>query len=371
MAEKVAAPCNGLSVAVGKNLDICVVDGNTVAFDITATLWRDVETTANVRLNGDLGAHVGTVIQEVVGNVGDGIDSLVSGIRGFVELKTGAEKVFINGREMARHLSQCLMNTDATGNTNGTKGLIYTCLGGPKGTPAPRLPCNRPLKTSLEREFLKDLKKEVGELPTGEDALEGWIERANKYWDDTIDLLHEGARPAVPSTWQQWVFAPNQSYDATVAVAGDYAQSVAAGAGYSVLRAALRTIKDLAMDLARLPVIAGPKNRMLDPINLRLLEEEMRLGNICDGELVEATKAALKDIFSSVTMPWEKGEYIEALAAAGFTFVGGVAKIPRLARAARAAKIVDSLATLSDVVSAVENQTEELVDTGAHVLPRK
>jgi uncharacterized protein DUF922/uncharacterized protein DUF4150 len=186
MAEKQIANKLSRPVAVCKNPDICRVDGALVPFDISRDLSHSVKHSPNVNAQGAPVIHVDSVIQGVDGNKGEGVASGVSQGDGHVIVKTGAPNVITNGRCTARHMSECEMNTTASGTSNGTKGYIQTRQSKPlykKGPP-------KKFQWKDCNEAVKAMKEMDGETETVGDAK----------W--SLGYRLEGSTaPTSPGTW--------------------------------------------------------------------------------------------------------------------------------------------------------------------------
>lgn len=92
--------------------DFCRVGGKTVPFDIFRDLSHEKQGySKDVYARGTKVITVGSIIDGVVGNAGEGIVSGVSQRDGNVLVVEGSQKVLVNGKKVARHGDLCLMNT--------------------------------------------------------------------------------------------------------------------------------------------------------------------------------------------------------------------------------------------------------------------
>lgn len=91
--------------------DFCIVDGQTVPFDIFRDLTPEKMSYAKkVNARGVPVLTVKSVVQGVVGNMGEGILSGVSQGAGDIVLLKGVEKVRAEGNPVCRDRDLCLMN---------------------------------------------------------------------------------------------------------------------------------------------------------------------------------------------------------------------------------------------------------------------
>jgi hypothetical protein len=91
--------------------DFCLVNGQVVPFEISQTLEPErLRFTARTLARGARILTVGSVIKGVVGNMGQGVFSGVSGGSGHVVLLTGSPTVKAEGQAICRHGDVCAMN---------------------------------------------------------------------------------------------------------------------------------------------------------------------------------------------------------------------------------------------------------------------
>ncbi len=116
MAEKHIANREVLWVALNVSPDFCQVGNTIVPFDIARTLNQDkVLYARSVFARGQPVMMLDSVARGVMGNAGRGVDSLVSQNQGHVWVRSGSTTVYAEGRPLARHLDQCLMNAELDG----------------------------------------------------------------------------------------------------------------------------------------------------------------------------------------------------------------------------------------------------------------
>lgn len=91
--------------------DFCKVDGDTVPFEIKQTLAPEKAFYAkNVHARGGRVLTMGSVIEGVIGNMGEGVISGVAQGSGHIFIAEGDETVLTRGSPTARHDHKCLMN---------------------------------------------------------------------------------------------------------------------------------------------------------------------------------------------------------------------------------------------------------------------
>ena len=91
--------------------DFCTVNGQVVPFDIFQRLPPErSDYSPDVEARGERVLTKGSVIDGVVGNMGEGIMSGVSQGDGKTVILEGNEDVLVNGKPTARHGHLCMMN---------------------------------------------------------------------------------------------------------------------------------------------------------------------------------------------------------------------------------------------------------------------
>lgn len=91
--------------------DACIVGGKVVLFDIYKELTPEKANYAKkVNARGAKVLHVDSINKGVIGNAGSGVGSSVSQGGGNNIIIKGAKKVFVNGKQCARHMDPCSMN---------------------------------------------------------------------------------------------------------------------------------------------------------------------------------------------------------------------------------------------------------------------
>lgn len=91
--------------------DMCIVGGKVVPFDIYKELTPEKANYAkNVFARDGKVLHVDSINKGVIGNAGSGVSSGVSQGGGNNIIIKGAKRVFVNGKQCARHLDPCSMN---------------------------------------------------------------------------------------------------------------------------------------------------------------------------------------------------------------------------------------------------------------------
>lgn len=111
MAEKHIADAESGFIIVSVTPDFCKVGDAIVPYDITQVLSSEKNRYAKtVFARGQKVLMVDSVVGAVNGNAGAGVQSGVSQGSGHSKILTGANSVFIEGRQSARHLDEVLMN---------------------------------------------------------------------------------------------------------------------------------------------------------------------------------------------------------------------------------------------------------------------
>lgn len=103
-------------VVVNVNPDFCKVDGEVVAFDISRAVSEERASYAqDFFARGEKVLPVGSVVQGVEGNAGEGIFSGVAAEKGDNVTTTGSPVLFVNGRAVCRHDDEVEMNVKTGG----------------------------------------------------------------------------------------------------------------------------------------------------------------------------------------------------------------------------------------------------------------
>lgn len=184
MAEKHIADKESQFVAVNGPPDLCKVGKSIVPFDITDTLDKARDPSANVYARGCQVLMQTTRVNTVAGDAGSGVISGVS--RGHTIVLKGSSTVYVNGKACARHDDPVGMNCNG-GDTYNTTGTLKTLQLGPK-------PKWGSAQASQElRERYKQLSKELHDNPMGKTAEEASAvqDKVNQLLADTAE--HEKA----------------------------------------------------------------------------------------------------------------------------------------------------------------------------------
>ncbi len=158
MAEKHIADKEAEFVAVNGPPDMCRVGNSVIPFDITDTLDKARDPSANVHARGNPVLTQTTRVNSVAGDAGSGVVSGVS--RGHTIVLQGSSTVFVNGKPCARHDDPVGMNCNG-GDTFNTTGQLKTLKLGPK----PKWGSKEAGKDLRER--LKETSQELQDNPNG------------------------------------------------------------------------------------------------------------------------------------------------------------------------------------------------------------
>jgi Domain of unknown function (DUF4150) len=111
MATKHIADAEGAFKVVNVPPDVCKVGKKEIPFDIFQVLTPEKSDYAKtVFARGNPVLMQNSVIQAVIGDAGEGVASTVSEGGGHTKIITGAPTVFVEGRPVARHMEDVLMN---------------------------------------------------------------------------------------------------------------------------------------------------------------------------------------------------------------------------------------------------------------------
>lgn len=111
MATKHIADAEGEFYVMNTPPDICKVGKKPIPFDIFQVLTPEKSDYAKtVFARGNPVLMQGSVIRAVIGDTGSGVASGVSMGGGHTKVITGSPTVFVEGRPVARHLEDVLMN---------------------------------------------------------------------------------------------------------------------------------------------------------------------------------------------------------------------------------------------------------------------
>ena len=91
--------------------DFCTVNGQVVPFDIYQELSPErSDYSPDVEARGGRVLTRGSVVDGVVGNMGEGVMSGVSQGKGTTVILEGDDTILVNGKGVARHGHRCMMN---------------------------------------------------------------------------------------------------------------------------------------------------------------------------------------------------------------------------------------------------------------------
>jgi len=111
MATKHIADAESTFLIYNVTPDFCRVMGRVIPFDIVQVLSPEKAAySATVFARGQKVLMIDSVVKGVLGNAGKGVKSGVSLGKGDSQVIQGANKVFVEGRQAARHLDEVLMN---------------------------------------------------------------------------------------------------------------------------------------------------------------------------------------------------------------------------------------------------------------------
>lgn len=111
MAIKHIGNRENIGIAHNINPDFCIVNGNTIPFDISRTFDHDkLQYAKTVYARGEPVVLVETISSGVIGNCGRGKDSKVSQAEGHVWMIDNDCTVYAEGRKVVRHKDPCWMN---------------------------------------------------------------------------------------------------------------------------------------------------------------------------------------------------------------------------------------------------------------------
>jgi hypothetical protein len=321
MADKHIANVESTWLAVCIPPDWCWVGESLIPFDSYRDLSHEMVASPNVNARGTPVYRITDWVQGTDSNAGNGIISGTSQEPGNVQMLSDDTTVLVNGLICARHETLVWMNYGAEPNT---LGRLQTDQGPPLGTVANgKLPCNDPPKSSPDLEQLEKMLDAVKNDPLNPNQLDEYVRfaDANKILDDDINSIRPG----------------DDSYAITKGAAG-------------VLRGGLGFVKDMVMGIGQLAYAIGKRAIPMSPallqdqLEIAVLAENIRLGNICLETLKQAAKAAGKELAKPVTDAWERGDYAEAITRGGLEIgslalmVGDLAKLAQVGKAAEAAK---------------------------------
>lgn len=339
MAEKHVANAEAQWQAVCIVPDFCKVGAKPVPFDSFRDLAPHLTASPNVNARGTPVYPLTGVAKGTLSNAGKGIVSQSSKQPGNVVMLADSTTVNVNGLPSARHDTIVQMNVSPLG--PNTIGKLKTAQGSPLGTSADKkIPCNDPPKSSPKLEELQKLKEQLKGMDPSQ--LDEYIRfgDANKALDSgiaNIDIKNDGSWSGA---------AGNYAAQGTRAVLG-FAKDIVMGAG------------QLAYSGAKLMTPGGQIHAGLD---MAMLMEHIRLGNVCLQTLKDAAKKAGHELAKPVTDAWDKGNYVEAVTRGGLEIgsllliVGDLAKLAQVGKVAEVAK-VSEVAKAAEVTKAAEAVT--------------
>jgi hypothetical protein len=150
-----------------------------------------------------------------------------------------------------------------------------------------------------------------------------------------------------------------------------------------VVRGALGVVNRVVFGLADLVKFAAkhnptnPNALIHDALSMKILQEHLRLGNICMECVQHEAKAMGKELLKPVTEPWSKGEYAEAITAGGLELalivgpiVAKIGGMMKAAQATRAAEIARAEALRAELAAADAAQRAKLATARAQKAAR-
>jgi len=323
VAEKHIANAEAKWRAICVLPDFCKV-GAVVPFDSFRDLSPYLKASPNVNARGTPVYPLTGIIGGTKSNAGSGVVSQVAKMPGNVVILADSTTVNVNGLPSARHDSIVLMNVSPIG--PNTVGKLTTDQGGPLGVSLDqKIPCNDPPKSSPQLETLQKTKEQLkGMDPSQLDEYVrfGDLNKALDGGISNIDIKDEGG----------WSTAGNVAAQGTRAVVG-FAKDIVVGIG------------QLAYAGAKLMTPGGQIHAQLD---MAILMEHIRLGNVCLQTLKDAAERAGHELAKPVTDAWDKGSRVEAVTRAGLEIgsllliIGDLAKLAQVGKVAEAAKISEA-----------------------------
>lgn len=314
MAEKHIANAEANWQAVCITPDLCKVGKKVIPFDSYRDLSHDLIASPDVNARGTPVYRITDWVQGTDSNAGRGIFSGTSQAPGHVQIIADDTTVRVNGLICARHESVVLMNN------GNTVGKLETDQGSPLGLAENgKLPCNDLPATSPELEQLQALKEQMDANPF---FLDQWVrfDETHEILDDAISGIDVADNPE--GGW--WHATKDGTAQAT--------------------RATLGFLKDAALGIGQLGYSGGklvsPQERRRQAVNIRLLMEQIRLGNICLESVKQAAADVGQELAKPVTDAWERGDYVEAITRGGLeigTLIVGVGAASKAGGATRAA----------------------------------
>ena len=331
MADKHIADGESTFKAIASGPDACQVGNQVVPFDSMQTLDQQKLYNPNTKARGEPILTVGSVIEGTQGNAGQGVVSGTSLGSGNVIVTSGSPTVKANGQPVARHLSDVAMN-------NGNNaGKLYTQAAIPNAPiEGHRTPCNNPPKTSRQLERLKTELTIVKAAPLNANRLDQYVrfDEASKGLGDAIDQIRPDA-------------------------GGSSLVSGTAG----VTRGVLGFLKDGVLGARRLAYALAkrlaPATQLQDQLEMAMLGENIRLGNVCLEQVQQQARAMGKELVKPVTDAWARGDYAQAITRGGLelaTILFPIAKAGLAGKAGEAANVGGKVADVGRVAEATTTE---------------
>jgi hypothetical protein len=326
MADKHIADGESTFKAIASGPDACRVGNQVVPFESMQTLNKQKLYNPHTKARGEPILTVGSVIGGTQSNAGQGVVSGTALGSGDVIVTSGSPTVKANSQPIARHLSDVAMN-----NANAA-GKLYTQEVAPN---APiednRTPCNNPPKTSPQLERLKADVAKVKANPLNAHQLDEYVrfEQTSKGLGDAINQIRPDA-------------------------GGSGIVSGAAG----VTRGVLGFLKDGVLGIGQLAYAvakrASPATRLQDQLEMAMLAENIRLGNVCVEQVQQQAKAMGKELAKPVTDAWGRGDYAEAVTRGGVELATILLPIAKAGLAGKAGKTGE----VAEATTAAERMSE-------------
>jgi hypothetical protein len=293
MADKHIADCESGFKVIAMGPDACKVGKPVIPFDSMQLLSSKKTYSPDVFARSMSVLHQGCIIQGSQSNAGKGILTGTSGGAGHCIVLSGSPSVNINKQPAARHESMCAIN-----NGNAMAQLNTGSAPPNAAIVANKQPCNDPPQPSKKLDELKTLRDDIAKLPMNPSQLDKYVdfEGASKTMQGGIDSFR----------------ASDDSWAITKGAAG-------------VSRGLAGFVKDFVMGTGglayaigkRVVPVVGQIQQMQDQTDIAILQENIRLGNVCLEGVKQQAKAMGTSLAKPVTDAWERGDYAEAITRGG------------------------------------------------------
>ena len=285
-------------VAIATEPDLCRLGKEVVAFGSYCRLDCAYTASPNVKARCGPVFRVGDMIRNIQADGGAHIDSGTSLQNGYLCITEGNINCKVNGIPVARHDSQCRINTDIYGR-GGARARLVTVTKSIMSAPAAAAEQVGPATQTSPR--LEWLTKKRGELRAGQLNLDGIDEYIN------LQQMHAEVADSI-SKWDGFPGrhrAINAQFERGLMGFADRTAFSIGELSYIGMKSGPEIIQSL-----------GPTAVMIELLEKAIIFEEIALGNVNPNTLTNNASKIASAATEHISTPWEKGNKVESVVGA-------------------------------------------------------